>query len=91
MLRRRDIHLQAGHLFQVFVQFHLPVADKRLVGLDGLMNLDEPPVRIGIVTPRRQPDHPQAIGKADQADDGGFIGGARTTVNELLRLVCLDG
>ena len=79
----------AGHLFQPVFQFYLPVADKRRVGLDGLMNLDEPPVRIGIITPRRQPDHPQPIGEADQADDGGFVHAAGAPAEKLLGLPAL--
>ena len=90
-LRGRNAHFHGGHLFQLFDQVRLLVTEIGSGNLNGLMNLDEPPVCIRIVTARRLPDHSQTIGKADQSDDRGFIGRPGAAVNELLGLVCLDG
>jgi hypothetical protein len=87
----RNAHLYGGHLRQLPLQSRLPIPDKASGSSDSLMNLDEPPVRIGIITPRRQPYDPQAVGKSDKTDDRRFVGCCLTTVDELLGLVRLEG
>ena len=68
----------------------MPLTDIGSGGINGLMDLDEPPVRIGIVIACGLPDHAQAIRETDQPDDRRFIGCTVATSNELLGLARLD-
>ena len=64
----------------------------RQVGhVERVVDLDQPPVCVGIVGPGPVPDRTQQTGEAEQADDGGFLRVARATLDQALRLAGVQG
>ncbi len=59
--------------------------------LEGVVNLEQPPVAEGVAGPGAGPDLPDEGGEAGEADDRRLAVRGRPSVHETLRLACLDG
>ena len=83
-----DLHATCRAQQLVHLGSHL--LDLTAAGFEGLMDLQQEPVRVRVVQHRRDPDAFHQHAEADQPDDAGMLSGLPAAVDQTLRLPGLD-